>query len=75
MTIKSALYVWGDTNMNDIYAENVTLIGMLRLRDSTDRITFDVDPMTGVMHSAGTLTVEGDAHFMEDIVLKRPKKF
>ena len=69
VTIKSALYVWGDTNMNDIYAENVTLIGMLRLRDSTDRITFDVDPMTGVMHSAGTLTVEGDAHFMEDIVL------
>jgi hypothetical protein len=69
VTIKSTLYVWGDTIMKDIYAENVTLIGMLRLRDSNDRVTFDVDPKTGVVHSAGSLTVEGDAQFLEDIVL------
>ena len=69
VTIKSTLYVWGDTIMKDIYAENVTLIGMLRLRDSNDQVTFDVDPKTGVVHSAGSLTVEGNAQFMEDIVL------
>ena len=69
VTIKSTLYVWGDTIMKDIYAENVTLIGMLRLRDSNDQVTFDVDPKTGVVHSAGSLTVQGNAQFMEDIVL------
>ena len=69
VTIKSTIYVWGDTIMKDIYAENVTLIGMLRLRDSNDQVTFDVDPKTGVVHSAGSLTVEGNAQFMEDIVL------
>jgi len=69
VTVKSALYVWGDTHMQDVYAENVTLIGMLRLRNDAEQVTFDVDPKTGVVHSAGSLTIEGNAHFMEDVVL------
>jgi predicted acyltransferase (DUF342 family) len=69
VTIKSTLRVHGDTDTQDVYAENVTLTGVLRLRDSAEDISFSVDPLTGNMHSRGTLVLEGNAQFKDHIVL------
>jgi cytoskeletal protein CcmA (bactofilin family) len=69
VTVKSSLTVLGDTRMQDLYAENVTLVGMLRMRNAADKVTFDVNPETGRIHSTGSLELEGDAHFMQNVVL------
>eukprot|EP01052_Picozoa_sp_SAG31_P010451 SAG31_NODE_573_length_13971_cov_5.931949_3_plen_1047_part_00 len=68
-TIRSTLTVLGDTETKDVYAENVTLTGDLRLRDSSQQVTFSVDPLTGNTESLGRLTLEGDAHFMQHVTL------
>ena len=41
------------------------LSGDLRLRDQSEQVVFSVDPLTGNVESDGTLTLEGDALFMQ----------
>jgi hypothetical protein len=69
VTMHDSLTVDGDTHMSDVYASNVTLAGMLRLRNSEEEVTFSVHPETGDVISAGSLTVAGDAFFHEDVEL------
>eukprot|EP01043_Picozoa_sp_COSAG02_P008019 COSAG02_NODE_249_length_27097_cov_30.179155_8_plen_2297_part_00 len=69
VTMHSSLTVEGDTFMSDVYASNVTLGGMLRLRNAAEEVTFSVHPETGDVVSAGSLTVAGDAYFHEDVQL------
>ena len=69
VTMHSSLTVEGDTHMADVYASNVTLSGMLRLRNDLEEVTFSVHPETGDVMSAGSLTVAGDAFFHEDVTL------
>lgn len=69
VTMHSSLTVDGDTHMSDVYASNVTLAGMLRLRNSAEEVTFSVHPETGDVISAGSLTVAGNAFFHENVEL------
>ena len=69
VTMHSSLTVQGDTHLSDVYASNVTLAGMLRLRNAAEEVTFSVHPETGDVVSAGSLTVAGDAYFHEDVQL------
>lgn len=69
VTMHSSLTVEGDTTMSDAYASNVTLAGMLRLRNNEEEVTFSVHPQTGNVFSAGSLTVAGDTLFEENVEL------
>ncbi len=61
VTMHSSLTAEGDTTISDAYASNVTLAGMLRLRNNEEEVTFSVHPETGNVFSAGSLAVGGFA--------------
>eukprot|EP01048_Picozoa_sp_COSAG05_P004384 COSAG05_NODE_233_length_13251_cov_30.223920_1_plen_2428_part_00 len=69
VTMHDRLTVEGPTVMADVYAENVTLSGMLRIRDEDEQVKFSIDPKSGDMFSAGSLWVAGNANFDADVTL------
>lgn len=69
VTMHSSLTVESDSTMSDVHASNVTLSGILRLRNDEEELTFSVHPETGNALSSGSLTVVGEAVFHEDVQL------
>lgn len=68
-TMRGALYVQGNTHVDDMFASNVSLSGFLKLRDAANTVTFSVNPESGNIQSMGSLFVGGQSHFEGSILI------